>query len=662
MFNKKLLILLVTSFPFMAFAQIEKTATEMAVDYYREGEAALMNNNFKQAKRHFEKSLKMNPDLVSSYRGLGLCYEIEYRYEEALEAYEKILQSDSLFSRILYYQMGEICYKLGRANQALEYFHQFEMLQSKDFNEFGFNGEKELVFEPEYLRKLPANIKACQISLDSAKFVNITTVVNLGPEINTKAIEYFPFLSNDQRLIFFNRRRNAFADEDLYFSRLIEDNWTPGNPVQNLNTTGNEGMPSLVRDGRKMYFTACGRQGVLGTCDIWEAEVKGHYIESVDKLSGFANSDKWESEAAVSCDGRTLYFASTRDGGYGGTDLWYSVKQGTGLWSRPINMGPKINTPYDEESPFITNDGKTLYFASTGHPGLGEQDIFVSWYDGKSEEWSVPINIGPPVNSPFRELGFFLSADGRTGYFASDRPGGFGEMDIYKFELNETLFSDPITFVEGFVRDSVSSEPIATTVHIKGRKPIQTKEDGRFFLCVGADEILDFDVSQKDYLPLKAQFAIPEWDNRQFYVVDLLLQPISFFLDPEPEPEPEPDPEPIEDPNPSGKKEVTYTWTIYFQFDQSQLNPNEMNKVVDFIEDVKNKNIQKVDIIGYADDIGDEFYNLTLSEERAKTVALVLIDNEMIVDKIYLEGKGEIKDGALKIKNRRVDLKVVVWE
>ena len=630
----------------------------MAVDYYQEGEAALLNNNIKQAKRHFEKSLQMNPNIVSAYRGLGICYEIEYRYEEALDAYEKILQSDSLFSRILYYQMGEICYKLGRANQALEYFHQYEKLQNTAFSEFGFNGEKELEFEPEYLRKLPANIKACQISLDSAKFVNITTVLNLGPEINTKAIEYFPFLSNDQRLIFFNRRKNAFSDEDLYYSRLIEDNWTPGSPVQNLNTTGNEGMPSLVRDGRKMYFTACGRQGVLGTCDIWEAEVKGHYIESVDKLSGFANSDKWESEAAVSCDGRTLYFASTRDGGYGGTDLWYSIKQGTGLWSRPINMGPKINTPYDEESPFITNDGKTLYFASTGHPGLGEQDIFVSWYDGKSEEWSVPINIGPPVNSPFRELGFFLSADGRTGYFASDRPGGFGEMDIYKFELNETLFSDPITFVEGFVRDSVSSEPIATTVNIKGRKPIQTKEDGRFFLCVGADELLDFEVSQKDYLPLKAQFAIPEWDNRQFYVVDLLLQPISFFLDPEPVPDPDPDPEP----EPTGRREVTYTWTIYFQFDQSQLNPNEMNKVVDFIEDVKNKNIQKVDIIGYADDIGDEFYNLTLSEERAKTVAMILIDNEMIVDKIYLEGKGEIKDGALKIKNRRVDLKVVVWE
>ncbi len=109
-------------------------------------------------------------------------------------------------------------------------------------------------------------------------------------------------------------------------------------------------------------------------------------------------------------------------------------------------------------------------------------------------------------------------------------------------------------------------------------------------------------------------------------------------------------------------KEVTYTWTVYYEFDQSQPNLNEMNKLVDFIEKVKNKNIQNVDIIGYADDIGNDSYNLTLSEERAKTIALLLIDHEMIVDKIYLEGKGEIKDGKPKIKNRRVDLKVVLLE
>ncbi|KAA3624321.1 MAG: hypothetical protein DWQ02_23225 [Bacteroidetes bacterium] len=654
-------IFLALILPAISFGQIERTPEEMAVDYYKEAEAYLLDNNFKQAKRLFEKAIEMNPRMAASFRGLGLCYELDANFTEAQKAYEKVLEIDSMFSRVLYYQLAEIYYKNEEAEKALEYFHKFDELQEKDYTQFGLNGPREVEYELEYLQKLPGNIKACQISLDSAKFVNITTVHNLGPAINTQAIEYFPFLSNDQRLLFFNRRKNDISDEDLYFSRIIDGEWINGAPMRDLNTSGNEGMPSLVRDGRKMYFTACGRQGVLGTCDIWEAQIQGHQIESIDQLDGFANSHEWESEAAVSCDGSTLFFASTREGGKGGTDLWYSIKQSSGLWSRPINLGPKINTPYDEESPFVTNDGKTLYFASTGHLGLGEQDIYVSWYDEKAKGWSIPINLGPPVNSPFRELGFFLSADGRTGYFASNRPGGFGKMDIYKFELNETLFSEPITFVEGFVRDSITSEPLATTVNINGRESIQTEEDGRFFLCVGADEILDFNVEHKGYLPLNAQHAVPEWDNKQFYVIELLLQNIDAILFPESIEEPEPEPEEEEE-EPTGEKEVTYTWTTYFQFDQAQLTPHEMNKLVDFIEDVKGKNIQKVDIVGYADDIGDDSYNLNLSEERAKTVAMMLIEHEMIVDKIYMEGKGEIKNSAPKIKNRRVDLKVLVVE
>ncbi len=658
MLKKNTFIILALFFPFLGFGQTEKTSEEMAIEHYKAGEDYLLANDLKQAKRLFKKSIELNPSLAAAYRGLGVCHELDYEYPEAMKAYEHILEIDSMFSRVLYYQLAEIYYKSDSTQKALDYFHKFETLQEKDFYEFGLNGPRELEYELEYLRKLPGNIKACQISLDSAKFVNITTVHNLGPAINSAQIEYFPFLSNDQRLMFFNRRKNDISDEDLFFSRFIDGEWLNGAPVRSLNTSANEGMPSLVRDGRKMYFTACGRQGVQGTCDIWEAKIQGYQIESIDKLDGFANSNKWDSEAAVSCDGSTLFFASNREGGEGGTDLWYSIKQGTGLWSRPINLGPKINTPYDEESPFITNDGKTLYFASTGHPGLGEQDLFVSWYDQKNKEWSVPINLGPPVNSPFRELGFFLSADGKTGYFASNRPGGFGKMDIYKFELNETLFADPITFVEGFVRDSITSEPMATTVYINGREPVQTGKDGRFFLCVGADEILDLKVRHKGYLPLNSQYIIPEWDNKQFYVIELLLQNIDAILFPEEYPEEIPEEVPV----PKGNKEVTYTWTTYFEFDKAQLTPNEMNKLVDFIEDIKNKNIRKVDIIGYADDIGDDVYNLNLSEERAKTVAIMLIEHNMIVDKIYLEGKGEIKNGAPKIKNRRVDLKVLVEE
>ncbi|MBK7872164.1 MAG: PD40 domain-containing protein [Saprospiraceae bacterium] len=147
---------------------------------------------------------------------------------------------------------------------------------------------------------------------------------------------------------------------------------------------------------------------------------------------------------AVSCDGSTLYFTSDREGGLGGTDIWVSKRNLDGNWSEPENLKFPINTPSYEESPFITNDGQTLYFSSDGHLGLGDQDIFMSRIDNEGN-WSTPINLGPPVNSAHRELCFILAADGRTGYFASDRPEGFGGLDIYRVSLSSELYSEAIT-------------------------------------------------------------------------------------------------------------------------------------------------------------------------------------------------------------------------
>ncbi|MBK8653061.1 MAG: PD40 domain-containing protein [Haliscomenobacter sp.] len=247
-----------------------------------------------------------------------------------------------------------------------------------------------------------------------------------------------------------------------------------------LNSAFNEGMSTLVRNGRHMYFTACNRPEVRGPCDIWEADLEKEEIKRVAALEGNPNTDQWESQAAISCDGSTLFFASNRPEGQGGTDIWTSNKLPGGEWSNPVNLGPQINTPLDEEAPFISNDGTALYFSSTGHLGIGDQDIFVSFKD-QHGNWTTPMNLGPKINTPHRELGFYLSADGKTGYFASDRPGG-GGMDIYRVELYEELYSQPITYTEFQVRNSRTGEPIATRVAFgDDRQPLHTDSSGRFF-------------------------------------------------------------------------------------------------------------------------------------------------------------------------------------
>ncbi len=646
-------------FPIFLGAQIDQTAGEMAKSHYKDGEEALLELKFKQAERHFEKAIKLQPNFNAARRGLGLCYEKQKKFDAAVAQYTTILETDSLFSRVLYYQVGEMYYKNGQHQKALDYFRRFEQLQALDFEKFGFNGAKELKAEQSYVRKVDGSIRACEISLDSVKFVNVTEIFNLGDGINTKVDEVFPALTNDQLKIYFTRM-GLDEDENLFYSNFNNNRWSSAKIVKGLNTKLPEGYGSLVRNGRHLFFTACLREDILGPCDIWEATIDGEDITDIRSIQGFVNSESWESQVAISCDGSTLFFASKRQGGYGGTDIWMSQRNDLGIWGEPINLGPKINTSEDEEAPYITNDGKTLYFSSTGHLGMGEQDIFVSWLDERQQTWSVPINLGPPVNSPYRELGFFLSADGRTGYFSSDRPKGNGGMDIYRFRLNEKLFSDPITFVEGYLKDSVLLTPIPNvTVNINGRPPQTTDAQGRFFICVGADEVLDIEVKTKGFKDYHNQFPIPEWNNRNFYGIDLLLQPtFSFIADMTPKSVPK---DTFNLDRPKAHKE--YRHTSFFKFDSAELTPEELNKLASFVEQLKNKDIVRIEVIGFADEVGAEAYNLRLSEDRAKAIALFLVNHSLAVDQIYMEGKGVIENSTKnENKNRKVEVKIETLE
>lgn len=642
-------------FSLVVQAQRSVTGEPLASKLYRDAEFALLNHDYKKSLRLFEKVLKEYPDLAAAHRGMGVANELLNDYQQAAYHYTKVIELDSLFSRLVYYQAGEALYKNGMPDSALTYFEKFKAMQSLDSEEFAYHFEKEEEQEKDARRKLEANIRACKVSLDSAKFQNIKEVINLGSAINTSSDEYFPCLTNDQQMMFYTRRKNNQADEDLYVSTFENGEWKNGNPWGPFNTNKNEGMPTLVRNGRRLFFTACNREGVLGTCDIWEADIEHLKIKYMGPLDGYSNSERWESQAAISCDGSTLYFASNREGGFGGTDLWSSRRLPNGLWSDPVNLGPKINTDLDEESPFITNDGKTLYFSSTGHVGMGEQDIFISWLDDL-QQWSVPINLGPPVNTPYRELGFFLSADGQTGYFASNRQGGMGGMDIYKFQLSHELFSDPITFVEGIVRDSLTDLPVESTVLITGRDPIKTDPLGRFFLCVPAEKTLDIRVEEPGYHPYRQIFGIPVWDNRKSYSLDIVVNPVR---DLSLRGVPEPDTIAAESPK---MIEQTYNCLLYFDFDSYKLNIKEMDHLDEFMRSLKDKDIQRVEIIGFADDIGTDAYNLQLSEERAKQIALFLRDYGIIVHKVYVQGRGEIKDDNPKNRNRRVEVKVTTVE
>ncbi|MBK7410286.1 MAG: PD40 domain-containing protein [Saprospirales bacterium] len=492
-------------------------------------------------------------------------------------------------------------------------------------------------------------IQKCRTAQEAAKFSRVDEVVNLGHGINTSGDEYFPCVSNDQTWMFFTSRRNRFSDEDLRIS-FYAGEWMEGISLPStFLTSHNEGMSSLVRNGRRMFFTACGRPAVKGTCDLWEAYVEGTTIKKSEPLEGNINSDSWDSQATISCDGTTLYFASNREGGFGGTDIWVSHLLGDGSWEEPQNLGPLVNTPGDEEAPYITNDGRNLFFSSTGHKGLGEQDIFISRLDSAMIHWGEPLNLGPPVNSSYRELGFFLTADGQTGYFASDRSGGYGGMDIYQFQLPNPLGGRPITFVEGQVLDSITWEPLSVTLFTSTKEKVHTDENGRFFMCLPVDTTYSFTIIEPGYAVYYREVRVPIWENRKPYPLSILLQPTQVVHTEEGG---------IISLSGAPGRQVSHA--VFFEFDKADLGGSAVQELDKFLEKLtSDKNIiEEVEIIGYSDQVGSEKYNLVLSENRAKAVAVFLKEKGIKVDRLYIAGSGELMSSIPEAEKRKVEIVV----
>lgn len=268
---------------------------------------------------------------------------------------------------------------------------------------------------------------------------------NLGEAVNSTDDDYLPAITADGETLIFTRRSPRTAsttaltpeEEDFYIShRDSNGRWSTARRMPSpVNTTDNEGAQCVSYDGRIMLFTACGRPDGAGRCDLYQCVRHGDRWSKPRNMGAAVNTANWESQPSLSADGQTLYFVSDRPGGQGGTDIWM-CRRHEGEWGTPENLGPSVNTAGNETGPFIHYDNQTLYFSSTGHPGLGGSDLFVSRRQADGS-WSQPENLGYPINTEGDESRLVVSADGRTAYFASDHLGGLGKNDIYSFDLPE---------------------------------------------------------------------------------------------------------------------------------------------------------------------------------------------------------------------------------
>jgi len=341
-------------------------------------------------------------------------------------------------------------------------------------------------------------IDQCKFGIEAMKNPANMLPINLGENVNSEWDEYHPSLTGNSKEILFTVRRPrdeqtvckyCKEEEDIYRSVQQNGIWQPRTKLAKpVNTGNNEGAQCISADGNYLFFTICSADFGYGSCDIYWSKWEDNKWSEPKNCGPKVNTKYWESQPSISADGKTIYFTSNRPGGYGGMDIWKTEMISEGVFSEPVNLGETINTPYDEVSPFIHFDQKTLYFSSNGHLGMGGKDLFYSKLQS-GEIWSKPVNLGYPINSYQDESGIFINAQGNVAYFASDRPGGFGGLDIYCFELEEYLRPEPVLFIaEDF--EIIENKAVDTNV-------LDTAKTGDSFVLPN----LFFEFAQSNLLP-----------------------------------------------------------------------------------------------------------------------------------------------------------------
>ena len=633
---------------------------------YRAGEEAFNKKAFKKAEKAFEEAIRLKPDYAAAYRRLGVVFEAQKQHPRAAELYDQCIELSPSMSRALYFQSGEMHFKSGHYSVAYERFKAYESYLNLPAEAFS-NAEAEADTEAYYNGLIEKYLQDCQFALVATVFDSVA-ITNLGPSINSSQDDCFPYLANDESWMFYTRMgRKRSIDENLMYSAVVGGTWSKGKTLgEVINSEVNEGMGKATRDERLMYFPACNREDILGVCDIFMAAMENGKILDVEQLKGLVNSENWDSQPSINCDGQALYFVSDRPGGLGGTDIWMSEKKEDGSWKAAFNLGPAINTPMDEEAPFIADDGVTLFFASNGHPGFGDQDIFLSRKDEKGG-WGKPQNLGQPINSSMRELSFFMNARGNKGYIASNREEGFGGLDIYEFRLPDKKDFEEIAYVKGVVQDAETGEGIATKVDIKGKGVYETDETGAFFICYPTLSKLTVSIDQKGYYPYRKKLGLTNWNDEGFVELPVLLQPLNQSpalvntpktVDVSP-PKEKISVQPTEIVfNEEENRQVYSTSDVYFYFDQYKLTKEAQFNADRLIADIDPSKLALIVVEGYADQIGSDDYNQRLSEKRAEEVANYFKSKGLKKLKVTYRGYGETRTSLVHSKNRRVNIVV----
>ena len=440
----KKLILLFVFIPFFLYSQSKREQKK-----YDNILMLIEQGDLELAKEQSLKLIEKNKDWKKPHLLLSDIYWQKEEFTESEKEFFLFYNIISVKSAYSIFDLAKKFYEKGMYEKAIKYFYISEGYLSKNLSVEDLYKEKHIFY-----------INNCRFAIDAIENPVEFNPENMGMNINTENAEYLPFISADGKEFIFTRlleTKDKKWQEDFYLSEQNNGVWTPSVPME-INTYLNEGSVTVSANGWFLIYTACNREDGEGRCDLYLCVKQENGIWSKAENISNINTRYWESQACFSPDIKYIYFVSNRKGGYGGDDIWRSEISRFGFLE-PENLGPTINTIYDEMSPFLHPDNLTFYFASEGHIGMGDMDLFVSRRNNSDTLWGDPENLGYPINSYKTENSLVVESNGRTAYFVSDK-SGFGKEDIFSFQLPEDKRAEPISDFEMDIIAKVSGGEI----------------------------------------------------------------------------------------------------------------------------------------------------------------------------------------------------------
>lgn len=626
-----------------------------AIKAFQEGEACYNKIDMQGKKdnacieKNYTKAFEIDPAFMEAYLMLSQHYMDTRQNDKAIEILKKSHQQNPTFFVNSWFLLGELLYKQGKYEEAAATMD-------------------------EYLRytrgRVPQDMQAdldrikqsCAFAIEAMKHPIKLNLVNVGPGINTQYPEYFPTITGDDQMLLFTRRLPDEAapmgeQEDFFYSLWEDGKWGKSRSIStSINTILNEGAPSLSNDGEVLIFTACdlmgggdygpNREG-FGSCDLFYSQkYNGSWTRAIN-MGGNINSANWETQPSYSADGRTLYYIRGRKGGGSGNhsgDIVMSTLNNNGEWSTPVKLPNYINTDKDEASVLIHPDGQTLYFASNGHIGMGGYDLYMCRMQPDGT-WGKPVNLGYPLNTNSDENSLLVSSKGTVAFLASDRPGGYGELDLYMFDLDESIRPVYTTYMKGVVYDSTTKAKLEARFEMydmETGKLIQasaSNQNGEFFQNIATNKKYLLSVEKKEYISYRTSFIFGDDGVPRDRVFNLNVPLV-----------------PLKD-----AVEKPFVLNVFFDVDKSELKKESFVELEKLITFLNSHPTFKIELRGHTDSDGDDAHNLKLSQDRANAVMDYLVSKGIAKERLKAKGFGETMpvvpntSKENKAKNRRTE-------